>query len=261
MDNQVMLKKTTFGGFEKQSVLNYIYELNTTTKEAQDKLLVQLEEITNSREKLSETLRDMETKMQSIQRERDNMVAELDGEKQRTGELGAMIDSLNIQIAKQERIISEKEEEIGDYRRLNNELMKKNETLESKKNEVEKASAYVGELLLRTRIDSESILEEASVKAQELVAEAGKSLEDVYTQFEAFKTDMAGIQAQIQDALTLVQQKFTGIGQAVNEAEGNLRDIVYPQTPTQLKLVQQAEVEKMPDIPGDSDFFRTAAEH
>ncbi len=258
MENQTMLKKTAFGGFDRKSVLNYVYDINTSAKEAQDKLLAQLEEITSSREKVSESLREMETKLQQVQQERDDFSTELGSEKQRTGELAVMMDSLNAQIAKQERILAEKEEEIADYKRLNNELLRKNETLESKKQEVEKASAYVGELLLRTQVDSEKILADAAVKAQELVVEAGKSLEGVHSQFESFKQEMSTIQDQIQQAMQAVQDKFSHIGKAVKDAEVNLRDIVYPKA--SLKLVQQEE-QPTSNIDTQDEFFRSAAEN
>jgi len=264
MENQPVFKKVAFGGFDKVSVLDYVFELSTSTQEAQEKLAAQLEEVAAAREKLAASLQEAEAGLSATRAERDNLSAELSGERSRSGELGALIESLHQEVAKQERIVAEKDEEIAAYIRKTRELADRNTELESKKEEVDRASVYIGELLLRTRADSEKILSDASRQAEEMVADASRSLDEVYGQFKRFRSDMEHIQEQIQGSLSAVQEKFSDMNRSVEQAEYTLRDFCNAPA-TELKLVTDAgglAYTPFGDEQGENTtFFRPAAEN
>lgn len=265
---QSALKKTTFGGYDRKSVLNYIYELNAAAEAAQDKLEAQLEEVTASREKLSETIKDLEGKMEGLRGERKAVESELSSEKERTGELSALIDALEEEKRRQAQIIAEKDAEIAQHLRRSEELIEKNRQLEEKKQEVERASAHIGELLLRTRMESEKALADAKKQAEDMVAEAGRSMKGVYDQFERFRLEMTTIRTQIESSITAVQDRFAQITDSVDKMSSSLEEILSPQN-TGLRLVTDIHDEfpvaysKSDDAPSSDDgtsFFRTAAE-
>ena len=63
MDNKSIFKSTMFGGFERQSVLNYIYETVNSTQDAQDRLTAQIEEMSATREKLEQSVKELEYRL------------------------------------------------------------------------------------------------------------------------------------------------------------------------------------------------------
>lgn len=253
LENQPIFKTSLFGGFERQSVLSYIYELNNNAKAAQDRLNAQFEEVGAARERLSETIRGLEQKLASAEETRRSLEAELSGERSRQGEQSAMLDSLNAEIDRQKAIIAEKDAEISRFGQIRAELEQKNAELEAGRGEVEKASVYLGELVVRTRMEAEKILEDANSQAKGVVEEATRSLTAVFDQFGKFRVEMEAIEEKIEEAVISMQHKFAAIGDTINESEENIRNFYRPYN---LTLVKEQAEQELPEI----SFFRDTAD-
>ena len=190
VENQPIFKTSLFGGFERQSVLNYIYELNNNAKAAQERLQAQFEEVSAARERLSETIRNLEQKLSAAEKARSEMEEELTEERDKRSKMQEMLDALNAEIDRQKIIIAEKDAEITRYSELNARLEEKNAELEATRSEVEKASIYLGDLVVKTKMEAEQILEDANLQAQNIMVEASKSLSSVFDQFSKFREEM-----------------------------------------------------------------------
>lgn len=212
-------KTVAFGGFHKQSVLSYVYELNNNAKAAQEQLNAQLQEVASSREQLQGRIRELEQKLRESESARQSTADELNAERARTSELGGMLDSLGAEIERQKQIVAQKDEEIRRCRRQLDELQSRNAEYEKKKQEVEKSSVYITELLMRAHTESDQILENAEQKAGEIVEGAYTSLSEVRAQFELFRGEMENIEIRIESAVVSMQKKFAAIGEAIDRAE------------------------------------------
>ena len=269
MEQQLVLKTSLFGGFDRQSVLNYVYEMNNSAKAAQDRLCAQLEEVGAAREKLSDTLRSLEQQLMAAENAKRTLGDELSGEKAKNNELAAMLDSLNQEIKRQHSIIEEKDVKITRYSKIKEELEHKNASLEQKRQEIEKISIYIGEMSVRARMDSEQILEkaetqakivleDASEQARNLVEEATKSLSSVFEQFDKFRSEMEAIEEKIEDAVVTMQKKFAAIGNALAESEQSIRDFYRP---CNISLVTDGPKTAANQATNKDDkFFRSAAD-
>ena len=213
MDNKSIFKNAVIGGFEKQSVLNYIYETFSSTQEAQDRLTEQIEEMSITRERLEQSVSDLERRLTENDAARERMGEELQGVKVKNNELTEMLNSLNVEIDRQKLIIKEKDEQITRLTKINTELEEKNAQLEiqardqgdseetrahiaelEKKNaqlemqaielvnnhgDIEKTKTQIGELVVKSHLEAERILDQANVRAQEVIAGANYKAERI----------------------------------------------------------------------------------
>ena len=255
VENQPIFKTSLFGGFERQSVLDYIFELNNNAKAASDRLSAQLEEVSAARERLSESIRSLEHKLSAAEKVRTELEEELTEERSKRTEMNEMLDSLNAEIDRQKIIIAEKDAEINQFGEIRARLEQKNAELEAGRSEVEKASIYLGDLVVKTKLEAEQILEDANLQAQGVVEEATKSLTAVFDQFNRFREEMEAIEEKIEEAVHSMQQKFSAIGDTIDQSEENILDFYRP---FNLTLVQEAE-DKDSDS-ADISFFRSTAD-
>ena len=181
MDNQPIFKKVAFGGFDKQSVLDYVFQLDNNMKELSESLTAQLSEVGDARDTLSRSLREAESKLQCAQSERENLSAELRSEKGRVGELSELVDTMRAELKRYESQSAQREEEVAGYMRLNGELTRKNELLESKTKEVEEAAAQIGQAMKRAKAEADAMLENARQKSETMEREACERAERVTT--------------------------------------------------------------------------------
>ncbi len=255
MDNQPIFKASIFGGFDRQSVLNYIFELNSNAKAAQQRMNAQFDEVSAARERLSENLRALEQRLGAAEQARKTLETELESERGRHSAADAMLTTLNVEIARQKEVIFQKDAEIKRVEQLRAELEARNAELESKRDELEKSSIYIGELVVRTKLETERVLDDANAQARELVDEAARSLSGVYEQFGKFRTEMEAIEERIEDAVITMQNKFAAIGETIAASEENIRGFYRPYALTLVK-----DEPKPADPFADVSFFRGAAE-
>ena len=297
MQDQPVFKKATFGGFDKKSVITYIHELNTATQEAQERLQAQIDEVTASREQLRQSLQQLEVKLQSTKREREDTATELRQEKARSGELDQLIESLRGEQKRQQEIIREKDEEIDRHIQEKDRLRQRNRTLEEKRLEVEQASIHIGELLLRTRTESEQLITNSTTQAQRNLAKAGEQAEEILSQarqqaeetvsdaqrhageiiagaersmvelqarFQLFRGELEGVKTQLLSSVELMEEHFTQITGAVSQTESALSGLPREELSREAAPAgQEAQTgESRGQAAGENvTFFRPAAEN
>ena len=270
MDNKSIFKSTMFGGFERQSVLNYIYETFNSTQEAQEKLTAQIEEMSATRERLEESVKDLENRLAENDAARTSMSEELRSVKVKNTELTAMLEDLNDEIDRQRQIVKEKDEQISRLTRTNSELEKKNAELETQaaelmqgQGDIEKSKSQIGELVIKSHLEAERILEQANARASEVTAEAeeivakshleaekivqqaggrakeiiaeaqaeaeqiiqaaNRSTVEVAAHLQDFRNEISSLQDVMEEAFGAMRDKFAAIGQALDKSEGKMK--------------------------------------
>ena len=100
MDNKSIFKSKMFGGFERQSVLNYIYDTFNSSMEAAEKLTAKIGEMSATRKQLEESVKNFENHLAENETPHSSMSEELRRMKAKNAELEVQITELEVQTAK-----------------------------------------------------------------------------------------------------------------------------------------------------------------
>ena len=267
MDKPVF-KSAVIGGFERQSVLNYIQEIANNTQEAQDRLKAQIEEVSAARGKLEQSLKELENRLSDSEKNRGLLGADLHNAKTKNNELSSMSEMLNKEVDRQKAIIREKDEQLRlkdkamvDLEWESSKLQQQNTELQKERDEIEKTRYSLGELMINARLESENIIEQAKNKAQEIIDQAvneaaqtveqamvksqrieeaaNRSSQKVSEQVVIFRREMGLLEEKMEIAMSSMKEKFTEINEAVSKSECNV--ISVSRTGCDESAEQQAE--------------------
>ncbi|MCL2580363.1 MAG: hypothetical protein FWE32_10110 [Oscillospiraceae bacterium] len=331
MSDKPIFKSTMFGGFERQSVLNYIYEEVSRNQEIQETLTAQIEAANAAKEKAEQAAAAADKKFADGEAEVTAARNDLSKAKGENAELTSMIDGLNKEIARQEAIVAEKEELLRKAAIEKEELLRKADAereeilreadlakagleqrivvLEQKNAELEERATHayddemvgekeellkeaglvksdleariaeleqinaglakqidglpndtpgqtataaefekvklqIGDLMIRSHIDSERILEDARVQARQITGqadeearqtidaahersreieeEANRSAQDISNQISAFRADIAMLEEKVEQSMMNMRDKFAAIGDAISQSEDKI---------------------------------------
>jgi len=270
---QPVFKSTMFGGFEKKSVLDYIYETLNSTQEAQDRLNAQIEEMSAAREKLEQSVKDMESRLGESEKVRTTLGEELQGVKTKNNELSAMLSTLTEEIDRQKQIVAEKDAQLGSMADEKTELERKNADLEQQKLElqkgqvdVDKATLRIGELMVKSHLESERILEEANAKAHELIdaanmraaqieESANKSSLELTEHLGTFRTEVSELEQKLEEAIRTMREKFSAIGEVINQGESHIKGFSRPNSHIVLAPPPHSDEGHEPHAAHANEFF------
>ena len=272
MENKPVFKSTMFGGFERHSVLNYIYETAHSNQEAQERLTAQIEEMSATRERLELSVKELEARLGEAESARHHLGEELQGAKVKNNELSAMLSSLAEEIDRQKAIVQEKDEQLRRLTQVNTELERKNADLERRASEfhgggvdVDKAKLTIGELMVKSHIESEKLLLQTNIEAQKIIDQANlkaaqieavscKSSSELFSHMDRFRSEVRSIEERLDSAIVIMREMFISISSALGQAEA---------APKGFSRSGGNRITLTPHTGGDSDapgFFRSSAE-
>ena len=238
MEKQIVFKTSAIGGFDKKSVLDYIYALNQRAEEAQARMEDQLYALTQTKEQLEQELQTAHIDLQ-------NTKTALEQKEIRAAQ----------EVQELQKTLEEKTGEIWELSQKNAEHLQTNRDLESKRTEVEQASAQIGKLLIDAHAEADRIaataresadllVDEARQEADQILAEAqekGTALEedaaqerakmmedtkatmaDTYAQFFAFQSEVATIQEVLLNALDDIRAKSDSMTDVMTTARNTI---------------------------------------
>lgn len=177
MDDKVVFKTAAVGGFEKKAVLDYIYQMNEEAEFAQLRLKERIEELEESQRSLEESLGLSNSRVRTLERDYNNIAAELEAARNAESPAPAanpaseeLIVRLNEEIERQKALLTEKDQELRQHVAQYHDLVERTRDLESRREEVEKASYQLGKVMLDARADAETISANAKEQAKDLLA-------------------------------------------------------------------------------------------
>jgi len=238
-----VFKSAVIGGFERQSVLNYIQEIVSNTEEAQSRLNTQIEEASAAREKLEQSVKELESRLSDSEKSRGLLGAELQNAKVESNELSSTLKTLNEELDRQKTIIREKDEQLSlkDKAKAgleweNSKLQHQITELQVGRDEIEKTKYSLGELMISAHLEAEDVIEEARTKAHEIIDQAAvkaqkieeatnKSSQDLSEQFGIFRRGMDLLEEKMDEAISSMKEKFTNINEVVNKSECHIKSI------------------------------------
>ena len=292
-DEKVFLKPALLGGFKRKAVLSYIFELNEATHDEKKKLSQQVEDLTKSRDVLSENLKEMGQQLSDAQNELQAAKSQLSEQRnqmsKQDGESGAQIKSLKAEIDRLNHAIAQKDGDISrhisineDLEKQNRELSKKNQTFSEKRAQLEQATSQITDLMNRAKGEAVKIVEQAKTSAAKITAGASRNaddiienakmsakkqidethrqMEDSYRQFDVFQSELNGLKQTVADTVSTLTEKMDSLHHAASSTRAKAPDKAFSvEAPEKREApggdFQQVEIQK-----DDSGFFRLAAE-
>ncbi len=176
-NNPGNLKSSMFGGFKKKDVLSYIFEINESSQEAQQKFTEQLDEVSRSRDELRYTVTELESRLHGLQAEMDEAARSLNLEQAKRLEAEEMLEKLRHDAQKLEIASKEKEGELNEATAQLLELRSKKRELQEEREQVELAASQIAGLLSEARADADRMVDDARAESGSII-EAANSVAD-----------------------------------------------------------------------------------
>ncbi|MBR6100863.1 MAG: hypothetical protein IKP95_00370 [Ruminococcus sp.] len=167
MANNGYLRTVRMGGFDKSDVLAYVDDLNSKIYNLENKVKDQEETIARLERSAGDVNADFEGKAE--------LEKKVEEAKNKVAELMASTDTMKVQIADYEQVISEKEAE----------LEKQKNEIEDLKEKLEQAEANAGSAPAAPAFDLGTVFIEAQNTANKIVSEAKKAAKNMTDEAEA----------------------------------------------------------------------------
>lgn len=212
MEEQILLKTSTFGGFEKKGVLSYIDEMNAKASQAQEALNHKLDEVSAARDDLTRQVSAFSEKI-------TNLEEQLKNERVKINQLTGVINDLNSEITTQKRTVQERENEIRREQERNRQLQFKAEALEYKSRKYDEATMRVGAVLIEAKESADRILDRAKEEAAEIRATNQRNMEAISGEIESFRVDVSNLRSSIEEVMGSIALKLDGLDESIDEIE------------------------------------------
>lgn len=219
MSEQKIFKTSAFGGFKKADVLSYIDNISTQTQK--------------EKAELDEKVKKLEGELLSAKNEvpqavstgmSDEEKAQLGEEKQRSQEMSSLIDRLNLEMAKQKKVLDEKDAEIvslqGEVDRLQQKLVVNGE----KAAKYDEIAVKVGSLVIDAKREADKIVENAKQEAQNITKAKEERLSKMNEEFLQFKSGVENIRKELRGTLEILDDKLGKISQMAVETGLDISD-------------------------------------
>lgn len=215
-NNPGNLKSSVFGGFKKKDVLSYIFELNESTQEAQQKFAEQFEEISRSRDNLRFTVSELETRLAGLQSDMDTAARSLNLEQAKRQESEVMLEKLRYDLQKRDRELAEKNDELTAASANLLKLQDDRKELEQEREQLELAASQIAGLLSEARADADRMVDDAKAEAKNIIEAARRGAGEIPSAAKA------AAQKYVDDANAEVNKaydKFNAFAERVLQAQ------------------------------------------
>ena len=245
MEDSGVLKTTTFGGFDKKSVLAYIDSLNEQFHTAEADYRAKLGEYAKAQDSQLAHIKRLEAQLADQEGKLAAVAEELEKERalhRQTLESVSGMEERNAALQKQ---VSDGERELQIQLERCRQLQFKAESLDYKSKKYDEMSGQIGDALLEAKRSAEAIVEEAKGKAAEIVAQAHEYMRGFYSELSTFKGDSARLRKSIEEILFVLNDRIDVMQEVVRQVEKRF------EPKNGLEYTEEAPGEPFPPEPGD----------
>ncbi|MEF9983674.1 MAG: hypothetical protein RR806_02610 [Oscillospiraceae bacterium] len=241
MEQQNALKVTTFGGFEKKSVLSYIDEITSKSSSMENSLNEKIKEITLANDELTKQVNDFGIKMSSLERQ-------LKDERNKIGVLTGEIDQLNLNILSQKKTEQELDKELKINIEQNKILSSKLNVAESKANKFDETAIDVGSLLIDAKSAAQKIIDKAMFDVNDIKETTNKNINNISAEVTNFKKDVDNLRCTIDDVVGSISNRLNSLIVSVEQIEKRCQAIS-----STIDETQKSEKVQVTDEPTEVD--------
>ncbi|MCI8497030.1 MAG: hypothetical protein HFE85_02105 [Clostridiales bacterium] len=250
MAEQGLLKKSLFGGFKKDDVLEYIDKLNENARQEESRLTRRLDEIEEKNVFLSQQALQLKQLLEDTQRQ-------LEEQNQRVQSLTESKKSLDAELLSSRYSDEQHIRELEFEREKNRQMELALEALEEKAKSYDGLSAQIGDIMVEARLQSARLMQETHDQCSEMTGHANDSVETMAARIDQLSSQMSGIREQFEQSMQAMSSEMDSIGKQLTEKAAELREekitLETAQAAEEEEIVRAAEEDR-------SSLFSKAAE-
>lgn len=153
MSNPVIFKTSAFGGFQKAAVLSYIDQMNADSQKLKEELDGKIAALEARVSELKGQLPSEEEKAAAVERE--------ETQQKKSREMEELINQLNQEMARQQKLLSDKDEEIKQMNERTRKLQFQAESHSFKAKKYDEIAMKIGSLVIDAK-QQEALMVEKS---------------------------------------------------------------------------------------------------
>lgn len=215
MSSEKILKKSTFGGFKKEGVLNYIEEL-------QAEILSLKKELNNSKnnqneiDELKKIIQNNETEASALKKENIDLKTE-------NTELKSINKSYSEDLSKAQNSVKELESRIGVYEEKFSEIEKKFSEIESVYASKSAESNNKASVMMQDAVSySEKIISKANETAKANITKVDVAVKKALTEITDAAQNIKCARSEYDASVATVEKSVSSLLAAVSEVSNNL---------------------------------------
>lgn len=262
MEEQKVFKTSMFG-FDKKTVMDYLYEVDEKAKNTEQELSAKIQDINSANAELGSKIDEVESQYQIVS-------SKLNAERENSTKAAQLIGELNQEIERQRRQIADKDREVQIQSERCKQLLQRAEEAEKKVSHFDQLSHRVGDLILEAQRSADQIVEKAKTKANVIAQDAEHTAKSAHGELQSIREDIVGIKRTTAELFDAVNRKLESLETLVDSAtkrfseEGGLSAVTATEAVGDLDFSTVAESAsqeepKAPDVDNDkyiSYFFR-----
>ena len=191
-------KTTTFGGFDKKSVLSYIDALNEQFHAAEA---------------------DYSAKLEEYARAQDSQVAHIKKLEAQLADQEGKLTAVAEQLEKERGIARQAQEMISEL-----DTQFKAESLDYKSKKYDELSGQIGDAMIEAKRNADQIIAEANGKAAQITDQAHAYMRNFYSELGSFKGDAARLRKSIEEILFVLNDRIDVMQEVVRQVEKKFGD-------------------------------------
>lgn len=218
MENQVIFKRSAFGGFDRGEVLAYIDAMNQESQMIRRQLEEQLNETSRSRDEFARKVSDFDEIILGLE---NQLEEEKDKNTRLTEEMARIENELrSARLAEGQRM-----RELTLEQEKNRQLREQMDTLSERAGLYERVSAQAGEVLLDARMSAAKILEDTQKAAKETADAANASAQAVYGNITGLRGEIDTMRKTIHQIIDDIDQKLDTMCREIDRAAEQLSEL------------------------------------
>ncbi len=211
MNENVTIKTVAFGGFDRDEVLQYIDHLNQSALATQQDLNQQIQNLTQSRQELSDKVATFEQRISDLE---EQLESERDAREQLLQEHRSLERELKSVRADKEQSARS----LALEQEKNRQLVNRMSTLESNASKYDEACAQVGAALLDAHQDAQRIREKARREAAVFTDGAVQTAQSVMDGVNSLRSNLDAVRDRIRSITTEFETQLGNIYQCLEDA-------------------------------------------
>lgn len=250
MAEQGLLKKSVFGGFKKEDVLEYIDKLNENARQEEERLTHRIDELENKNAFLAQQAHQLKQSLEETQRR-------LEEESKRVQELTDAKKSLDAELLSSRYSDEQHTRDLDLEREKNRQMELALEALEEKAKSYDGLSAQIGDIMVEARLQSAKLLDDTHGKCRVMTDRANGSVTELADRIDQLNSQISGLREQFAASMQAVSHEMDSIGNQLQSKASQLRDEMIPleasESAQKEEIVRAAEEDR-------SSLFSKAAE-
>lgn len=243
MEKQVIFKNAVVGGFDKDSVLDYIAHLNKQMKNNEEILNKKIEDLNvsnNDFKTKNEELTQTITLLQDEIRGKNN---ETEKDRQEISRNDAKVESLKQDVLRLNEMLNKTKRELEDAFSKNKELAYKYEKELDKNRKYEQSVMQIGSAMVEAQSKADVIVLEARNKIYKMSSDTENILKIAADKLDEFKLDVANLKSTVQTQLGSLLNKVNNVDSAIEAVQNKFVNYFV-----ETKHIIEEEADKYIDI-------------